>query len=116
MVETTLMRQLPLPIAITRGRLFKMNPLEKNDGIFVRREIIKLSIIDDRKKQVFAVIDNYDGGFDEKEIQSVADIIGITETQAHNAFMTLVGLRFLKLNKDKKWVLNEDANWQEGSR
>jgi hypothetical protein len=94
----------------------KMNPLEKNDGIFVRKEIIRLSIIDDRKKQVFAVIDNYDGGFDEKEIQSVADIIGITETQAHNAFMTLVGLQFLKLNKDKKWVLNEDANWQEGSK
>ena len=94
-----------------------MNPLEKNDGIFVRREIIKLSIIDDRKKQVFAVIDNYDGGFweDENSIKEVADICGITETQAHNAFMTLVGLRFLKLNKDKKWVLNEDANWQEGS-
>jgi hypothetical protein len=94
----------------------KMNPLEKNDGIFVRKEIIRLSIIDDKKKQVFAVIDNYDGGFDEKEIQSVADIIGITETQAHNAFMTLVGLRFLKLNKDKKWVLNEDASWEEGSK
>ena len=95
---------------------YKMNPLEKNDGIFVRREIIRLSIIDDRKKQVFAVIDNYDGGFDAKDIKDVADIIGITETQAHNAFMTLVGLRFLKLNHSIKWVLNEDANWQEGSK
>ena len=96
---------------------YKMNPLEKNDGIFVRKEIIRLSIIDDRKKQVFAVIDNYDGFWeDENSIKEVADICGITETQAHNAFMTLVGLRFLKLNKDKKWVLNEDANWQEGSR
>ena len=93
-----------------------MNPLEKNDGIFVRREIMKLSILDDKKKQVFAVIDNYDGGFDVKDIKSVADIIGTTETQAHNAFMTLVGLRFLKLNHAIKWVLNEDANWQEGSR
>ena len=106
-------RFYPLPQGVA---FYKMNPLEKNDGIFVRREIIRLSVIDDKKKQVFAVIDNYDGGFDEKEIQSVADIIGITETQANNAFMTLVGLRFLKLNKDKKWVLNEDANWQEGSR
>jgi hypothetical protein len=95
-----------------------MNPLEKNGGIFVRREIFRLSIIDDRKKQVFAVIDNYDGGFweDENNIRDVADICGITELQAHNAFMTLVGLRFLKLNDDKKWVLNEDANWEEGSR
>jgi hypothetical protein len=95
-----------------------MNPLEKNGGIFVRREIFRLSIIDDRKKQVFAVIDNYDGGFleDENNIRDVADICGITELQAHNAFMTLVGLRFLKLNEDKKWVLNEDANWEEGSR
>jgi hypothetical protein len=94
----------------------KMNPLEKNDGIFVRKKIIRLSIIDDRKKQVFAVIDNYDGGFDVKDIKEVADICGITETQAHNAFMTLVGLRFLKLNYSIKWVLNEDANWEEGSR
>jgi len=93
-----------------------MNPLEKNGGIFVRSKIIKLTILNDRKKQVFAVIDNYDGGFDEKDIQSVADTIGITETQAHNAFMTLVGLRFLKLNKDKRWALNEDANWEEGSK
>ena len=101
---------------ITGVAFYKMNPLEKNDGIFVRREIIKLSIIDDRKKQVFAVIDNYDGFWeDENNIREVADICCITETQAHNAFMTLVGLRFLKLNKDKKWVLNEDANWQEGS-
>jgi hypothetical protein len=92
-----------------------MNPLEKNGGIFVRSAILKLTILDDRKKQVFAVIDNYDGGFDDKDIQSVADTIGITEMQAQNAFMTLVGLRFLKLNKDKKWVLNEDANWMEGS-
>ena len=92
-----------------------MNPLEKNGGIFVRSAIIKLTILDDRKKQVFAVIDNYDGGFDEKDTQSVADTIGITEMQAQNAFMTLVGLRFLKLNRDKKWVLNEDANWMEGS-
>ena len=106
-------RFYPLPQGVA---FFKMNPLEKNGGIFVRREIFRLSIIDDRKKQVFAVIDNYDGGFDEKEIESVADTIGITETQAHNAFMTLVGLRFLKLNDDKKWVLNEDANWEEGSR
>ena len=112
----TFTRQLPHFFAITRGRLFKMNPLEKNGGIFVREEIIRLSIIDDKKKQVFAVIDNYDGGFDAKDIKSVADIIGITETQAHNAFMTLVGLRFLKLNNAIKWVLNEDANWQEGSR
>jgi len=94
----------------------KMNPLQANGGIFVRREILKLSILDDAKKQVFAVIDNYDGGFDEKEIKSVADIIGISETQAHNAFMTLVGLQFLKLNRDKKWVLNEDANWERGAR
>lgn len=93
-----------------------MNPLQANGGIFVRREILKLSILDDTKKQVFAVIDNYDGGFDEKEIKSVADIIGISETQAHNAFMTLVGLQFLKLNRDKKWVLNEDANWERGAR
>jgi hypothetical protein len=92
-----------------------MNPLEKNGGIFVRSAILKLTILDDRKKQVFAVIDNYDGGFDDKDIQSVADTIGVTEMQAQNAFMTLVGLRFLKLNKDKKWVLNEDANWMEGS-
>jgi hypothetical protein len=93
-----------------------MNPLEKNGGIFVRSEIIKLTILNDTKKQVFAVIDNCDGGFDEKDIQFVADTIGITETQAHNAFMTLVGLQFLKLNKDKKWVLNENARWEEGSR
>ena len=93
-----------------------MNPLQKNDGIFVRKEIIKLSIIDDLKKQVFAVIDNYDGGFDEKDVPDVAEICGLSEMQAHNAFMTLVGLRFLKMNKDKKWVLNEDANWMEGSR
>jgi Fe-S cluster assembly ATPase SufC len=93
-----------------------MNPLEKNGGIFVRSEIFKLTILDDRKKQVFAVIDNYDGGFDEKDIQSVADTIGITETQAQNAFMTLVGLQFLKLNKDKKWVLNENARWEEGPK
>jgi hypothetical protein len=92
-----------------------MNPLEKNGGIFVRKEIIALSIINDRKKQVFAVIDNYNG-FDEKDIKCVADILGITETEAHNDFMNLVGLRFLKLNKDKKWVLNEEANWEEGSR
>jgi hypothetical protein len=93
-----------------------MNPLEKNEGIFVRKEILKLSIVDDLKKQVFAVIDNYDDGFDQKDIQEVAEICGLSETQAHNAFMTLVGLRFLKMNKDKKWVLNEDANWLEGSR
>ena len=93
-----------------------MNPLQNNDGIFVRKEIIKLSIIDDLKKQVFAVIYNYDGGFDEKDVSEVAEICGLSETQAHNAFMTLVGLRFLKLNKDKKWVLNEDANWLEGSK
>lgn len=93
-----------------------MNPLEKNGGIFVRKEIIALSIINDRKKQVFAVIDNYDNGFDDKNIKCVADIIGITETEAHNDFMTLVGLRFLKLNNNKKWVLNEEANWEEGSR
>jgi hypothetical protein len=93
-----------------------MNPLLKKDGIFIRKEIIKLSIIDDGKKQVFAVIDNYDGGFDEKDILEVAEICGWSETQAHNAFMTLVGLRFLKLNKEKKWVLNEDANWLEGSK
>jgi hypothetical protein len=92
-----------------------MNPLEKNGGIFVRKEIIALSIINDRKKQVFAVIDNYNN-FDEKDIKCVADILGITETEAHNDFMNLVGLRFLKLNKDKKWVLNEEANWEEGSR
>ncbi len=93
-----------------------MNPLQANGGIFVRKEIVKLSIVDDLKKQVFAVIDNYDGGFDEKDIAEVAEICGLSETQAHNAFMTLVGLRFLKMNKDKKWVLNEDANWLEGSR
>ena len=92
-----------------------MNPLEKNGGIFVRKEIIALSIINDRKKQVFAVIDNYNN-FDEKDIKCVADILGITETEAHNDFMNLVGLRFLKLNKDKKWMLNEEANWEEGSR
>jgi hypothetical protein len=110
------MRLLPHFPTIIGVAFHKMNPLEKNDGIFVRKEIIRLSIIDDKKKQVFAVIDNYDGGFDAKDIKSVADIIGITETQAHNAFMTLVGLRFLKLNNAIKWVLNEDANWQEGSK
>ena len=93
-----------------------MNPLEKNKGIFVRDKIIKLSVIDDLKKQVFAVIDNYDDGFDQKDVSVIAGICGLSETQAHNAFMTLVGLRFLKLNKDKKWVLNEDANWEEESR
>lgn len=112
----TPMRLLPHFFAHHGGRLFKMNPLEKNDGIFVRKEIIRLSIITDLKKQVFAVIDNYDGGFDEKDIPDVAEICVCSETQARNAFMTLIGLRFLKLNKDKKWVLNEDANWLEGSK
>jgi hypothetical protein len=93
-----------------------MNPLQANGGIFVRKEILKLSIIDDGKKQVFAVIDNYGGGFDDKDVSEVAEICGLSETQAHNAFMALVGLRFLKMNKDKKWVLNENANWEEGSR
>ena len=91
---------------------YKMNPLEKNDGIFVRKEIMKLSVIDDRKKQVLAVIDNYENGFDETNIPEVAEICGLNETQVYNAFMILQELRFLKL----KWVLNEDANWQEGSR
>ena len=93
-----------------------MNLLEKNGGIFIRKQILRLSIIDDKKKQVFAVVDNYDGGFDQNNMKDVAEICGMSETQAHNAFMVLVGLRLLRFNESKKWVLNEDANWQEGSK
>jgi hypothetical protein len=43
-----------------------MNPLKMNGGIFVRREIMNLSLFDDRKKQVLAIIDN----FEEEEYSS----------------------------------------------
>jgi hypothetical protein len=100
-----------------RGRspLPNMNPLKMNGGIFVRNKILKLSVIDQFKKQILAIVDNYEGGFNPDELKEVAEMVGCTETQANNAFLTLVGLRFIKLNHALKWVLNEDANWMEGS-
>lgn len=102
--------------ATTRGRLFQMNPSENNGGIFVREKILNLSILDNLKKQIFAIVDNYEGGFNVDQIPEVAQIAGCTETQARNAFIKLVELRLVKLNYGIKWVLNEDANWQEASR
>ena len=110
------MRQLPLPVAITRGRLLNMNPLKMNGGIFVRREIMNLSLFDDRKKQVLAIIDNFEGGFDKENMNDLAEIARISDIQANNAFMALAGLGFLKANDEGKWVLNEQASWLEASK
>jgi hypothetical protein len=92
-----------------------MNPLKMNGGIFVRDKILKLKVIDQFKKQILAIIDNYEGGFNADQLKEVAEMVGCTETQANNAFQTLVGLRLIKLNHAVKFVLNEDANWMEGS-
>lgn len=93
-----------------------MNPIQANGGIFVRHEIIKLIILNDRDKMLLAVIDNYDKGFNE-DFNGAAKMLLCSETQASNSFEKLRSLQYIRrADVGPNWVLNEDGPWIEGSK
>jgi hypothetical protein len=98
------MRQLPLPVAITRGRLLNMKryddcPIMLKNGIMIKRKIIRIGGLTPLQQTLLAYIENWDRGcVNDKDY--LAFIFNVSKKRINLALDILAAQKFIYAEKN----------------